>query len=260
MGTLLQTGGTSALVGTQRSRMMGVHSNRPMQNRTSHRKSGPEECMAEPPSSASPWAPLQAHNAKRDRPTSARPILPAHFAVSWSLARPLTAISTHIPASQRHDLALPDVAHCSKHDEREQDAELREFSQACGQLSNEPSTASIERCSLYDLSQQWLHSVESGVRKAEPGGPKNLTRFLVRQKTRETRDERARTLDLSESITETTSLLDTCTGRHPLPNSPGTNASKYHEFIQHMSFFRSLSSEEKVHISSCIPCYFSLRT
>ena len=48
------------------------------------------------------------------------------------------------------------------------------------------------RGSLHDLSQEWLHTIETEARKAEPAGPKNLLRGLLGQKSREVEECKAR--------------------------------------------------------------------
>lgn len=210
-------------------------------------RNGLEACIPEPPSSASPWAPLHARNARRDRPTSARPILPAHGATRWSLSRPLSSITTHIPAVQRQDLTRPDATSSNK-DARELplDAVLRELSQTSLKIPREESKMSLATSSQYDLSQQWLLTVERGARKAEPVGPKNLTRFLVRQKGREKLERRQRSLDITSNVEEP--LRSPVSPRRPTEADPEPDEtiSRWHQFLKHLPFVQRLSAHHQV--------------
>jgi len=227
---------------------------------------------AAPPSSASPWAPWQARNAKRDRPTSARPILPAQFAFAGSLSRPLLSLDAHGPSARRQvspgrqksfsaclctvahrhamcsqDLARPDAAAPSG-DVNELCPELNEISQKGMQIVL--SSVSLEgSSSLNDLSQRWLSDIEVAARKAEPAGPKNLTRFLIQQKCREVEEHKARILDLSQGTSELRSPLASPRGQHKrgvesLPED--APECKWHELIRHLSFVQQLSAEIQV--------------
>jgi hypothetical protein len=219
----------------------GVH------QRGTLRRSGREACIPEPPSSASPWAPLQARNAKRERPTSARPILPAHGATRWSLSRPLSSISTHLPAVQRQDLTRPDATSSDKDaQDLHSDADLGELSQTSLKTLWQESKISLETSSQYDLSQQWLLAVEHGARTAEPGGPKNLTRFLVRQKSREDVERRQRSLDITSTIEEP--LRSPVSPRRPTEADPEHDepVSRWQEFLHHLPFVQRLSAHHQV--------------
>lgn len=210
-------------------------------------------CVAEPPSSDSPWAPLQARNAKKDRPTSARPILPAHFAGTWSLARPVAPLTAHLPAVDRQDLMRPDtISSRQSMNANILDADLaREMSHASIKIEKEASRISKESSFSCDLSQQWLHSVENEARTIEPSGPKNLTRFLVSQRRREEEETRAGLLNSSGGIEQRSSPV----GGSPVASprrlardeslSPSKMRFRWHNLIEHLPFVASLSVDAR---------------
>jgi len=204
-----------------------------------------DACVPEPPSSASPWAQLQARQATRERPTSARPILPAHCSVTWKLSRPVASLHAHLAAVQRQGLTLPHTAYSRKGvNEEVLDADLREASQTLLHLPKVSSSASLEGSSLYDLSQQWLHTVESDARRAEPGGPKNITRFLLSQKRREAEKQRAEMLDLTIDTEEPMSPVRSPI-RHTEPVPLAQPLPRWHKFTEALEFVSRLSSDQQ---------------
>jgi hypothetical protein len=225
---------------------------------SAHRRANPETCVAEPPSSTSPWAALQARAAKRDRPTSARPILPAHCAVSWSLSRPLASLNPLLPNGKRVDLTLPDAIGLGfVEEEANHDNNLDALSQTKFPPTEEMSSISVGGAYLHDLSQQWLHTVEISARKAEPAGPKNLTRYLLGQKLREVGERKARMLDVTvDADVPLSSPLRSPrrTSLSPLrsPRRPdgllATNEeqSRWQEVLEQIPFVRNLPYQQKV--------------
>lgn len=143
------------------------------------------------------------------------------------------------------DLARPDAT--SGVNVKEMCPEPDEISQTRMQMLNEVSSSSLDASSsLNDLSQRWLSTIEVAARRAEPVGPKNLTRFLLQQKSREVDEHKARILDLSKGIAELRSPLASPRGRLEI-SSPGAEPqSKWHQLIQHLSFVQQLSAELQV--------------
>ena len=158
------------------------------------------------------------------------------------------------------DLARPDVAAPSA-DVQELCPELNEISQKGMQIFGNLSSLSLEgSSSLNDLTQRWLSNIEVAARKAEPAGPKNLTRFLVQQKCREVGKHNALILDLSQDISELKSQLASPRGQTKpgVESLPGdTPESQWHELIRHLSFVQQLSAESQVaspctlHVAMC---------
>ena len=145
---------------------------------------------------------------------------------------------------------------------KEMGSEPEEISQTRMQIANEVSSSSVDASSsLNDLSQRWLSTIEVAARKAEPVGPKNLTRFLVQQKSREVEEHKARILDLSKGIAELNSPLASPRGRLE-PSSPGAEPqSKWHQLIQHLSFVQQLPAELQVaspHTQMALRCEIEL--
>lgn len=166
-----------------------------------------------------------------------------------SLSHACLCTVTHRQVLCSQDLARPDAAAPSA-DVQELCPELNEISQKGMQIVGNLSSLSSEgSSSLNDLSQRWLSNIEVAARRAEPTGPKNLTRFLVQQKCREVGKHMALILDLSQGISELKSPLASPRGqpKRGVESLPGDMPeSKWHELIRHLSFVQQLSAQSQV--------------